>query len=51
LPLARAQARAPPKPLNSAPVPEGQKNDWIDGINADTTGADKKKPKKTRKVQ
>jgi hypothetical protein len=45
------QARAPPKPLNSAPVPDGQKNDWIDGINSDIAAGDKKKAKKTRKVQ
>ena len=25
------EARAPPKPLNSEPVPEGETNDWIDG--------------------
>eukprot|EP00967_Tisochrysis_lutea_P076545 scaffold103600_cov38-Tisochrysis_lutea.AAC.4 len=46
-----AQARAPPKPLNSEPVPEGEKNDWIDGINSDITRGEKKKTKKTKKVQ
>jgi len=45
------EARAPPKPLNSEPVPEGEKNDWIDGINSDITRGEKKKTKKTKKVQ
>ncbi|EOD17773.1 hypothetical protein EMIHUDRAFT_451313, partial [Emiliania huxleyi CCMP1516] len=41
------EARAPPKPLNSEPVPEGETNDWIDGINADV-GTDKPKSVKKR---
>jgi len=45
------EARAPPKALNSEPVPEGEKNEWIEGINSDVGGEKKKAVKKTKKVQ